>query len=695
MEAALHSQIFQVFYFKGQVTDASFSLAHIFFDGAPSTTQVGQGEIKWKDCAKNSLLRDRVMEMQPKDDAGWPKTMSNEEDARFLETLSEEERHCMVGLGGSQKAEVAWMEANGIAYEKHDVEQFFAGVSYSEKKSVDVFWEKHNAPKHSQQLQKVLHETRAVLRERVAQGTCIAVTSFRKGGVNKGHEFLHQVESCLSLHSPIPGDQFGYVHFQSGFENSLFGWKSGSDECEYGTENYYGLNMKLYWYIEWLEIVNQCAASGGYLIVFDLSGNAAMNSSINCAMELAILYQLYSKGNSGLKLVVLNDDDVVLNDAASLGDLLLVKSQDQDTQAALFEEAYMKCYAFLQSHFAVTTGLHKVGRDWMRDFEAAGGKWAPGLRKGARRLSTAAEGGVEDNSTDGQIRHTGNHRDAARVLVARRQSAHPKATKRSKMKGGIGAPPPHPAAFAKQISLGMGVLERASYEGQNPMTRCISSRQNPTGISGAPSHAPLSRDEPSRVFGESGEYENPMMQKRSASTSTSTSTSTSLSGAPSSAPLSREESAHAFGEEPEQQEEEQQQQQEEEQQQQQEEEQQQQQEEEQQQQQQQQQQQATFNVSVPPGMGPGQLVQIRHPPCGQMLTARQIPPGVYAGQVFSAPLGATPALQQQAPMQFAVEVPPGVVAGQRLQILHPATGQVMQVQVPAWAYAGMRFMVQG
>ena len=143
--------------------------------------------------------------------------------------------------------------------------------------------------------------------------------------------------------------------------------------------------------------------------------------------------------------------------------------------------------------------------------------------------------------------------------------------------------------------------------------------------------------------------------------------------------LSREESAHAFGEEPEQQEEEQQQQQEEE----------------QQQQQQQQQQQATFNVSVPPGMGPGQLVQIRHPPCGQMLTARQIPPGVYAGQVFSAPLGATPALQQQAPMQFAVEVPPGVVAGQRLQILHPATGQVMQVQVPAWAYAGMRFMVQG
>jgi hypothetical protein len=66
------------------------------------------------------------MEKLPKDEAGWPKTMSPEEEASFLETLSEEERHCMVGLGGSQKAEVAWMEANGIAFERLDVEVFFA-----------------------------------------------------------------------------------------------------------------------------------------------------------------------------------------------------------------------------------------------------------------------------------------------------------------------------------------------------------------------------------------------------------------------------------------------------------------------------------------------------------------------------------------------------------------------------------------
>ena len=109
MEAHFLGQKFQVFYFNGQV---------------------GQGEIDWKDCAKHSLLRDRVMDKRPKDEAGWPKTMSAEEDAHFLETLSEEEQHCMVGLGKSQKAEVAWMKANGIAFERHDVEQFFADVGF-------------------------------------------------------------------------------------------------------------------------------------------------------------------------------------------------------------------------------------------------------------------------------------------------------------------------------------------------------------------------------------------------------------------------------------------------------------------------------------------------------------------------------------------------------------------------------------
>jgi hypothetical protein len=355
---------------------------------------VGQGEIEWGDCAKSAHLRDRVIEKQPKDEAGWPKTMSADEEARFLETLSEEEQHCVVGLGGSQKAEVAWMEANGIAFERHDVEKFFADMSDSERKSADIFLVKHSShPKQKRQLRKVLRETRVVLQERVAAGTRIAVTSFRKGSVNTNHEFLHQVRSCLSLHPPDPEHQVGYVHFQSGFENSLFGWRSGSDECDYGVEKYYDLNIELYWYIEWLEIVNQCAAGGGYLIVFDLSGEAAMSTSINCAMELSILYQLYVKGDRSLVLVVLNDDDAVPNNVASLAATLLAKTQDQKTQAALFKKAYEKCYTFLQSHFAVTHGLHKVSRDWMRDFASAGG--GP---QGVRRLSVAVETEEEEES---------------------------------------------------------------------------------------------------------------------------------------------------------------------------------------------------------------------------------------------------------------------------------------------------------
>jgi hypothetical protein len=125
MEAHFLGQVFQVFYFNVQ-NSVPFSIWTFSVLKLVVCIQVGQGEIKWKECAKQSLLRDRVMEKLPKDEAGWPKTMSPEEEASFLETLSEEERHCMVGLGGSQKAEVAWMEANGIAFERLDVEVFFA-----------------------------------------------------------------------------------------------------------------------------------------------------------------------------------------------------------------------------------------------------------------------------------------------------------------------------------------------------------------------------------------------------------------------------------------------------------------------------------------------------------------------------------------------------------------------------------------
>jgi hypothetical protein len=277
----------------------------------------------------------------------------------------------MIGLGGSQKAEVAWMDKMGFEYEEHDVEEFFADLSESGLETVGEFVKKHQAPKKKAKLKKVLRESKLMLDGRVAEGTAIAVTSFRKGGVNAEHAFLHQVQACL-LETPPSLRRVGYVHYQSGFENTLFDWKSGSDECDYGVDKYYVLGMKRHWYIEWLEIVAQCSKGRGYLIIFDLSGDAAMNTSINCAMELGLLYRLYAI-NNGFKLIVLNDQDVILDDSEKLATLIRRKAADQDAQATLFKAAYDKCYAFLQSYFAATHGLATISSKWTHDYELAGG----------------------------------------------------------------------------------------------------------------------------------------------------------------------------------------------------------------------------------------------------------------------------------------------------------------------------------
>jgi hypothetical protein len=58
------------------------------------------------------------------DDAGWPAQMSAKDEAVYLAGLAEEERHCVVGLGGSQKAEVAWLDRKQIPYEEIDVATF-------------------------------------------------------------------------------------------------------------------------------------------------------------------------------------------------------------------------------------------------------------------------------------------------------------------------------------------------------------------------------------------------------------------------------------------------------------------------------------------------------------------------------------------------------------------------------------------
>jgi hypothetical protein len=86
--------------------------------------QVGQGKIKWEDAAAHALFRDTVLGNWPKDEAGWAKTLSREEEAVYVEGLVAEERHAVSGLGGSQKAEVAWLDKHGIPYKEVDVIDF-------------------------------------------------------------------------------------------------------------------------------------------------------------------------------------------------------------------------------------------------------------------------------------------------------------------------------------------------------------------------------------------------------------------------------------------------------------------------------------------------------------------------------------------------------------------------------------------
>jgi hypothetical protein len=99
--------VFQVYYFPGQV---------------------GQGKVSWENLPKHALLRDKVLAAWPKDEAGWPKKLQPAEEAVYLAGLSEEERGTVVGLGGSQKAEVAWMDKHDIPYEELDVGEF--GLKY-------------------------------------------------------------------------------------------------------------------------------------------------------------------------------------------------------------------------------------------------------------------------------------------------------------------------------------------------------------------------------------------------------------------------------------------------------------------------------------------------------------------------------------------------------------------------------------
>ena len=77
---------------------------------------------------------------QRKDPAtGWPKKLTSEEYAQFLLSLSNEERLSIEGLGESQKAEVAYLDAMGYQYEERDVREFIvASINIGSMRSVTI-----------------------------------------------------------------------------------------------------------------------------------------------------------------------------------------------------------------------------------------------------------------------------------------------------------------------------------------------------------------------------------------------------------------------------------------------------------------------------------------------------------------------------------------------------------------------------
>ena len=90
-----------------------------YFDG-----EVGQGKVKWEEVAAQSQLRDAVLakkEAAEKAASGPLPLPRLQQQAAFVASLTAAERHCLVGLGGSQKAEVAWLDKMGYPYEEWDV----------------------------------------------------------------------------------------------------------------------------------------------------------------------------------------------------------------------------------------------------------------------------------------------------------------------------------------------------------------------------------------------------------------------------------------------------------------------------------------------------------------------------------------------------------------------------------------------
>ena len=136
------NQRLQVFFFEGLVGKGKIE---------PTSTMTA-----WKACCADSIRRDKLYAMksasiksllpqeqtrldelsnETRDDSMGEAPGSergDEEERLFLASLSEEDRRFYEGhkgLGNSQKAEVAWLEEMGYAYEELDVRDFVGGRS--------------------------------------------------------------------------------------------------------------------------------------------------------------------------------------------------------------------------------------------------------------------------------------------------------------------------------------------------------------------------------------------------------------------------------------------------------------------------------------------------------------------------------------------------------------------------------------
>ena len=114
-----------------------------------------------------------------------------------------------------------------------------------------------------------------------------------------------------------------------------------------------------------------CQETGGCIVIFDFSSdgpfaNAAMSTSPNCAMELALLHEIFSTQGNRMKLIVLKDEDMHSN--KPILTLLKEKEASQRRQKKLFLGSYEACKGELMNRTAV-----ELLERWMSDFAKAGG----------------------------------------------------------------------------------------------------------------------------------------------------------------------------------------------------------------------------------------------------------------------------------------------------------------------------------